>query len=1076
MKRLLLIVIVLLAVAAAAVLAGYLYLSAQDAEQVRLRAESGLEAALGRDVSLKGPLKVSLTPLPAITISDVSVANAPWGTRPEMLTVGELQLVPALVPLLVGRIELREVRISAVQLFLENSPDGKGNWQFKPTGSNQGTGLPVRIHTLAISDLHAAYSNPDAHITREIELDELLMTAGSTPDEVQLEAKGQVLKQALAVNGRLGRVADLMEGRPFPIEIRATIGDTSLSISGQIDDPDFRDYKGIHLHFSATGRRPVVLMGWTDINMPVLNSFSLAGDLEGKDGDLGLQNFQSHLTAEGYDLKLAGAVADLPQLEGLAIDFDGTADTITQMLPWSEEAFTAKGRFAARGHLSGDKSAPRLDSVTMTGQIPGVDVEIDGSVMDLHDGGKVDARIKLRAQGLAAVGQRLHVTLPDLDAADIDARLSGTLLAPTLQDVQATLTEGTLSARVAGAITEMIPGVSMDVTVDLSGADLADLGSLLGYQNLPHTDSVKASGRLQASKDKYALSVSDGLLARRDGTELRVSGSIDDIGARARLDVAMELSGTDLATLPQVKAAGLPDTDKFRIRGRLQGPIAAPDLVDVDAQAWLEKITVTVQGQFPDVLKFEQMDARVDVEGEDLAFLGKQFNQRWPVSRDFRFGGQVHGNTRQPSLDGLQGRLGTDQVQVSFSGRVHDVAGGKGFDLQVQASATSLAVFFPLGGHAWDALGASDARFTIKGDADRYHVNLAELHAGKSSFTGQFTYSRAAPDQPRKIEGAFQESVLDLTPWLQETQDTSADVAGAQAATTAQTKPVFPPTPFDLEWMKSLQLDVDLSAVELAAGQDRIELVHGKLGLADGRLALDPMQLNYQGADITGTLELSDAPTPRLAIQTVTRDLNFGQLARRAGLSEDARGTIDMKFDLEAQGASAAQMAASADGQVMMLMSKGFVGGKQLPLHFGEIFVHLLPGTKNEDGIAIKCSMLDMPIKDGVATIQLFVLNTAQMLMRGKGTVDLGKETYDILLVPRAKHAKALAHNVDVRIVGKLGHPEIRYDATAAGINALETVGRVALLGPAGLFLNPEYFRSQRQECAESLEQVQQMQ
>jgi len=538
----------------------------------------------------------------------------------------------------------------------------------------------------------------------------------------------------------------------------------------------------------------------------------------------------------------------------------------------------------------------------------------------------------------------------------------------------------------------------------------------------------------------------------------------------------MRLTGTNLNSLGVTKEAGLPDTDAFHIDGRLVGPASAPDLTNVDAQARLDKITVTVKGQFPDVLKFSRMDVNVEVDGDDLSVLGRHFSQGWPESRSFSFGGRVHESTSHPKLDGLKGRLGTDQVDVSFNGSVDDAMSGKGFDLQVQASATSLAVFFPLGGHVWDTLGKSDAKFSIRGDLERYQVELDELHAGKSSFTGEFTYSRAAPDQPRRIEGAFRQSVLDLTPWLEAAGDSgSGDTVEAVGKKPAPAAPIFPPEPFDLAWMKALELDVDLSAVELAAGQDRIELVHGKLGLTGGTLSLDPMQLSYEGATIDGNLGLADEPVPHLSLKTVTRDLNFGQLAQRAGLSDDARGTIDMKLDLQAAGASAAQMAADARGEMMMLMTNGFVGGKELPLHFGEMFVHVMPWVKDQKGIVIKCGMLDLPVADGIATVQLFVLNTSDMLMRGKGTVDLGKETYNLLLVPRAKKAKALAHKVDVRIVGTLRRPEIRYDATAAGINALEAVGRIALLGPAGLFVTPDNFRNQRQECAESLDQVQEI-
>jgi hypothetical protein len=754
----------------------------------------------------------------------------------------------------------------------------------------------------------------------------------------------------------------------------------------------------------------------------------------------------------------------------MSIDFKGSGDTITQMLPWSEEEFTAKGQFDFAGHLSGSKAAPNLDAVSMNLQIPGVTTTMEGSVSDLHDGGKVDARISVKAEGLMAVGKRLHVDLPDLDGVDLSGQLTGTLVAPGLQDIRGTLTEGSLKAHVSGAIAALIETHGVNLDLELTGGDVADLGDLLGIKGFPHTESTRASGSLRGDTGDLDLMVTDGRLARKDGTQLHVSGSVDNLDAAAKLDLRMYLTGTNVKSLDQLASIPIPDTQSYSVAGRLAGLAKSPDLEEVDAKAQLENVTVTVQGRFPDVLEFGEMDARIEVQGDDLSVLGKQLNQAWPESQSFKAGGQVHGSTSSPILDDLAGRLGTDQVDVSFSGRVGNVVDGEGFDLQVKAAASSLAAFFPVGGHAWDALGASDAKFSIQGDMKRFRVDLAELNAGKSSFTGEFTYSRAAPDQPQRIEGAFRESVLDFTPWLGGNDEpVSGSTAGKPAA------PIFSATPFDLGWMKTLELDVDLSAVELAAGPDRIDLVHGKLGLNGGSLSLDPMQLNYLGAAIDGKLELMDGPPPRLSLQTLTKDLNFGQLAQRTGLSDDARGSIDLKVDLDAAGLSPSQMATSASGQIMMLMTKGFVGGKELPLHFGEVFVHLMPWVKGQKGIDIECGMLDLPVSGGVADVQFFVLDTTDMLMRGQGQIDLGKETYDLLLIPRAKKAKALAHKVDVRVVGTLEHPEIRYDATAAGLSALEAVGRFALLGPAGIFVDPNNFRSERQECAESLDQVQNM-
>ena len=74
LKRFFLLFVLTVLAAAAVLLGAYAYLRAQDSEQLRSLLEASLESALDRDVALTGPLEATLSPLPAIQISDVSLS------------------------------------------------------------------------------------------------------------------------------------------------------------------------------------------------------------------------------------------------------------------------------------------------------------------------------------------------------------------------------------------------------------------------------------------------------------------------------------------------------------------------------------------------------------------------------------------------------------------------------------------------------------------------------------------------------------------------------------------------------------------------------------------------------------------------------------------------------------------------------------------------------------------------------------------------------------------------------------------------------------------------------------------
>jgi uncharacterized protein involved in outer membrane biogenesis len=1073
LKRFFLFLILAVLAATLALLGAYAYLRAQDSEQLRSLLEASLESALGRDVALIGPLNATLSPLPAIQIGDVSIGNAAWATRPTMLTIENVELRPRLTRLLFGDITLNEVRIRGARLYLENGPDGRGNWQFRTRETEQE--LEIQIRSLIIEDLEATYSNPAATADRQVVLDRLRLGARPKDDLIQIDIQGHILEQAVNVSGRLGVFKDLMEGRPFPIALDASIGDTSLTISGRIDDPDFRDYQGIRIDIDAKGRRPVVLMGWTDLAIPPLDSFEISGTLVGGDGRLAMNGLRCRFNSAGYRLSLDGAIGHLPRLEGLDLQFDAAGDRIIQMLPWSDQESTLNGDFTARGHLRGTMTDPHLDPVNFSAELDEARLEIEGTVSDIPDGGRLDARITIDANELAAVGEDLHLSLPDLDRLQLTGALSGTLTQPVIKDLQARIVEGSLTADVSGSVDALVPASGVALKIDLTGSNFADLSDILGVKDLPETDSAAGSGLLRGGADNLNL-VTDRLrLARRDGTELNVSGTIDSIGQASKLDLIMRLSGVNLRMLETFDGVLLPQTDSYSINGRLVGSVFAPDLENVDARARLGKTAVTLKGRFPNVLDFERLDARVEAAGDDLAILGRELEQTWPDTRTFQFTGHAFGETQSPRIDELAGRLITDEIDLSFSGAVDDVLGGQGFDLQVVAEAPSLTPFLPFGGYLWDALGQARARFSLAGSTEVFDVGLTELAAGTSSLRGQFTYTKPTAENLQRIEGAFQQSTLDLTPWLELEKGPNSARPSRQSAGPASPQTVFSDTPLPLGWLQDLFLDVDLAAIEILFGKSLIEIISGNLAVSDQVMSIDPAQLKYRDARIDGRLSIAGGETPGLSLKSQTQGLDVGDLARRAGLSDEIRGLIDVRLDIDAVGGSPREMAAGADGHLTLLMTEGFAGGTDLPLHFSQMLTYLMPWLREDTGINIECVMLDLPISNGTAALEFFVLDTPDMLMRGGGKIDFGTEKYDLLLVPRAKRARALAHKVDVRVGGTLREPKIRYDAAAAGLGILEAAGRLAILGPAGLFVSSDSFRKQRQECAQSLDRVREL-
>jgi hypothetical protein len=114
--------------AAALTVACVAFVRSIDVDRLRAPLVEELRAATGRDIAADGPLALSFWPLPHFILSDVAVANAPWGTRAAFARIERVEAAIALAPLLEGKLRIDRLRLVRPDLWLETDPFGKVNW------------------------------------------------------------------------------------------------------------------------------------------------------------------------------------------------------------------------------------------------------------------------------------------------------------------------------------------------------------------------------------------------------------------------------------------------------------------------------------------------------------------------------------------------------------------------------------------------------------------------------------------------------------------------------------------------------------------------------------------------------------------------------------------------------------------------------------------------------------------------------------------------------------------------------------------------------------------------------------
>lgn len=190
-----------------------------------------VSARTGRTFDIGGDLDVDLGRTSVIRADRVALGNVDWSDSPEMATTDRLELHVRVLPLLVGRIHLAELRLRKPDILLEAGEDG-GNWRFD--GMDGGEGDGPRIDLLHVDSGRLRYidvaerTDVDLGIASEDTEDPSLRPLALSGDG---HWRGAPFKLA-------GAVASPLELRdtdtPYAVDLRATAGATRARARGAI--------------------------------------------------------------------------------------------------------------------------------------------------------------------------------------------------------------------------------------------------------------------------------------------------------------------------------------------------------------------------------------------------------------------------------------------------------------------------------------------------------------------------------------------------------------------------------------------------------------------------------------------------------------------------------------------------------------------------------------------------------------------------------------------------------------------------------------------------------------------------
>ncbi len=226
-----------------------------DVNQYREVLVQAAKTATGRDLAIRGKLSLKLSLTPALIAEDVTLSNAAWGSRPEMVRLQRLRIDISLLPLLMREVRLGRLQLIGPDILLERNAGGQTNWDFVSRLSVSaldagGTPTTFKIGQVGIEHGQITYRDAKSGRDETVTVERLTADADTLAAPIGLQALGAWNGQHFEVSGVLGPMAALMApGKPYSVKLKAVLPGLVATANGTVTTDKTR---GLLLSLQAT--------------------------------------------------------------------------------------------------------------------------------------------------------------------------------------------------------------------------------------------------------------------------------------------------------------------------------------------------------------------------------------------------------------------------------------------------------------------------------------------------------------------------------------------------------------------------------------------------------------------------------------------------------------------------------------------------------------------------------------------------------------------------------------------------------------------------------------------------------
>jgi uncharacterized protein involved in outer membrane biogenesis len=230
---------------------------------------------LGRRFEITQHLAVRLGLTSIVRAEGVEFANPEWASEPYLVKASTAEFDIELFPLLLGKLVLPRVVLTGAKIGLQIEPDGRRTWALSRDTSDESATPDIGVLLVKEGSVHYRAVAQGANIVAQFTLAE--EADNSLP--LGFKAKGKWKNEAFSAEGRTGGVLQLNQNSqaPFPVELSAVAGRTSLKAKGSISN--LAEFANVDAMVDLQGRNLAELYKLLGVVLPSTPPYKLRGRL-----------------------------------------------------------------------------------------------------------------------------------------------------------------------------------------------------------------------------------------------------------------------------------------------------------------------------------------------------------------------------------------------------------------------------------------------------------------------------------------------------------------------------------------------------------------------------------------------------------------------------------------------------------------------------------------------------------------------------------------------------------------------------------------------------------------------------